>query len=253
MPQKKDLIKLANTMSRILLAFIFLLSLLLILSFGKKQQPKELFLKNNEIIESINNNNLKVKSIFYPKINCNGVKSSLFYEKPSRIQITSTLFGNSESELFSDEKLFWFWIRSFDANSVYFCERSNVHLTRVINPLRPEILSKVLGLDEIPSDAVVKQIGGYFEVLLLQDGYFRKIIIEDRITKQIFYKNEQAILSVDFVSVQEVDSIWVPKEIKLFWHSENMHLKMSMGTPQINIDVAPTKMPNLKKINLEDY
>jgi len=220
----------------------------------KKQNVAISSSKIGELIYSINNNNAKVKSILYPEISCSRAKSTLFYEKPSRIQITSTFLGGKESEVFSDEKTFWFWLKSFDPNSVYFCNRENIHLTRVINPLRPDLLVRLAGLDEIPSDAKLVLMEGYYEVFVQEEAYLRKLVLKDRLTRQTFYKDGEEVLIVDFVSMQDIDGIVVPKQIKLSWKKENISMTMDMGTPLINTNVPPIKMPyGLKKINLEGY
>ena len=241
---------------RTLLTIIVLLLFFAILAVCNKEKQKIVIppSKIEELIRSINENNAKVRSISYPEISCSRVNSTLFYEKPSRIQITSNFLGSKESEIFSDENTFWFWLKSFDPKSVYFCEREKIHLTRVINPLRPELLVRLVCLDEIPSDAKLVPLEGYCELVVQEETYLRKLVLKDRVTRQTFYKDGEEVFLVDFVSVQNVDGIIVPKQIKLSWKKENISMTMDMGTPLINTNVPPIKMPyGLKKINLEGY
>lgn len=223
----------------LLFVFVFLL-----FAFQKKPKNQEL---NLNIIKEINQTNSQIKSISC-ELSEDLTNSYLFYSKPNELILTTYFFNKQQSKLSSNGETYWFWIKKFDPDAVYHCRLSKIDETTVIDPLKPDLIKSILCIDEIPIEKSKIKISDQIEIYFKYKQYDRIVIIQDeRIKAQYWHLNNELILSIEVIRFEKI-----PTLIKVTWHKENYSTRIRLKNIKINAEeTADHKMPDLKKINLE--
>lgn len=232
--------------NRIFEVVILLLALILFIIFLFKKHPDQQ-INNLNTINQINEQNSRINSISCD-LTSEITNSYFFYCKPDKVILNTYFLKREESKIASDGKTYWFWIKKFNNKSVYYCRTIKIDDTRVIDPLKPNLIKSLICIDEIPLDSKIK-LSDEIEVEFKDGTYERKIIIyNNRIQEQHWFLVGSPILSIYVLEHNEV-----PTLIKVLWHKENYSTKIRISNIQINPNKQQSfEMPDLNKINLED-
>lgn len=230
----------------------FLLALFLILPKTEEpaRVPSEL-----EMLGQIRDFNASVSAI--KSISCNvsaiGTKTEVVYIKPSKVlAVTSSFFGRKQAEVGTDGRDYWFWMRDFDKESIYHCPLSKISSTRVVLPMRPDLITSALGVDEIIWESISIQEG--VACLTCSEGDLVKCVLfkDDKMKGVTYHRDGLPMMTATFKSHQNIDGLEIPKDINVFWHEENASLDLEIREVSLNIKDPPEiKMPEgMKKISL---
>jgi outer membrane lipoprotein-sorting protein len=202
------------------------------------------------IIEKLNNQNSEIQSVSC-RLSSSASISDLFYEKPNKIFLKTYFLGKEEAKVSSDGQNYWFWIRNFDPKCIYYTPLENLEETRVIDPLRPDMIKSLLCIDEIPNENTLVQDDNAVQIFFVCGSYRRLLIVKDgKIKEQHWYSFEDKPLLSIYVINQDI----IPSLIKVIWHEQNYKVKISMSQVKINPKEKPKyDMPEMKKKNLKDY
>lgn len=218
---------------------VFVLFIAIIISLLKP--AKKTNDPNNVLdIQKINQKNSHIMAASCDLIG-NSAEFYWFYEKPNKVYFATKFLKKEQAIVSADGKTYWFWIKSFDPKSVYYCDLDKIELTRVKSPLKPDLIKSLIFIDEIPKTAKVNN-----NEICFKDGFYSRIIkIEkEKIKEQHWLENNKPTLS----------AYYNEESIKIVWHEENTKISVFIKNLKINPTHRPAQqMPNLKTINLEDY
>lgn len=210
----------------------FLLTAILCFLFMQISEKETVFLPKNEI---------KIDDIQLDEIRCGRGKISVRFEAPGKMKVTISSFVTKEMEIAADDDIFWFWSRSFDENSVYYCATDKIAETRVRPFLYPFVLrSLILAEDGNQESDGIKRVTD---------------VTEQRLRRHVFYKKEQPILTVLFLSFQKCENFVLPKKVRVTIHEEEMSFDLDIGKARLNTgETVDTKFPEgLSRVNLDSY
>lgn len=201
-----------------------------------------------ETIKNINSKNSKI-SCFSCDISSFLVNSKFYYQKPDRIFLENYFLGRKEAIISLDNQEYWFWIKRFDADSVYYCDYAKLNETTVRHPLRPQLIKSFFCIDQIPENAILNSSNDLIESFFTEDEYTRIVKFnKNNIVEQHWMLNGENLLSI---YVFEFDTI--ARSINVVWHEENHSLKLKITNFKLDVDMPDQKMLDLKKVNLENY
>lgn len=219
---------------------------------GKISSPAELL----DSIKRLNEANSRIVDIRYPKITQGQANSSLFCRKPHGLHFVSHLFGRKELEIAEDDGTFWFWYRSFDPISVYYCDAAKLQDTRVRIEMRPCLMRGLFGMEAIPDDKITMTLTDEgLMASFVQNDLVREIGIHGgKIKTQRCYHNGELVVSMEVLEFQDASGS-IPKKIRLNLHEEGKSFQIDMGKAVINSgeDKNMSMPPHLTKISLQDY
>jgi len=245
--------------------FFVLCLLLAIFLFARKEKSRETSpIKGDvtrsemaEIVEGINRRNSSIRSVLYRSIRSGRSSSTMFYGKPYNFITTTSFLGRKESEVASDKDLFWFWVRSFDAKSAYFCLREHVDATRMKAAMRADLLKSLVGIDEIDhARSSMSMEGGLMEVKIEELGYTKRLVLDsEKILEQHVSDGEVPVMSVEVLEFHSVMGTFLPKKARVAWHEEGFATTLDMEGLEINIKKEPQVgiPPGLGLVDLNGY
>ena len=208
-------------------------------------------------VEGINRRNSAVKNVFYGSIRSGRSSSTMFYSKPFDFMMSTSFLGRRESEVGSDKEIFWFWIRSFDPKSAYFCLRADVGKTRMRGAIRPDLLKSLLGIDEIdPSRAKMERCGPLLELTFEEFDHTRRLVLDsEKILEQHVSRGGVAVLSARVVDFHSANGTFLPKKIRVEWHEEGFAATLEMEGLETNLEKEPKVgiPPGLGLVDLRGY
>ncbi|NBT57375.1 hypothetical protein EBT16_01180 [bacterium] len=182
-----------------------------------------------------------------------GTRTEILYLKPNKIVATTVSpFGRKQAEVATDGKEYWFWMRDFDKDSVYHCPLSKVSTTRVVLPMRPNLVVSFLGVDEIRWDSMSVE-EGVARLSSSEEDLSKLVTFEGgKITGVSYHRGETPEMTATFKSHQIIDGFEVPKVVNVSWHEQNSSFDLEIKDVLINIKNPPEiKMPEgMKKISL---
>lgn len=239
------------------LAASFAASLIAVfIALPRKEKPSPI-LSEVEMLEQIRKFNSSVSVI--RSISCEvsaiGMKTQVVYIKPSGLLATTSSFGRKKAEVATDGKEYWFWMKDFDNTSVYHCPLSKISSTRVILPMRPNLIKSALGIDKIEWESMSIQ-EGKARLKRSEDDLVKCVLFKDGgIAGISYYRDESPVMTANFKSHQKIDGFEIPKDVNVFWHEENESLDFEIKNVVINLANPPEiKMPEgMKKISLIDF
>lgn len=235
---------------KILKKILLLVVLVFFSACASFEEPNEVLSKSQieKEITKANENFKKIKSIRY-EINHLLTNSCFFYEKPNNIMLETYYLFDKKLELVCDDSLFWFFMKNFDKNSIYYCDPKLLNQTRLKKSLYPEIIKRIVWIDEIDDynieDNKIK--------IKKEDCIIEIKIKEGKVINQNFQVNGLLVATVRTEAFQTINEVIVPKTITVSWHEENREEKINLGKAKLNERIKIKKMPNnLKKINLKN-
>jgi hypothetical protein len=235
-------------MTAIVMAFL--------LSCSPKKAADNKVTPSADSISQINAKNSSIKSVIYGEITGFSLsRSKLSYEKPDEFVAETYLLGKKRSEVASDGKNYWFWIESFDKDSLYFCRRDKIGTTRVKPPLHPFVIQGLAWVDEIKPESYRVTEHGLLAALQESGVYSKEVVTDgEKITEQHFFKEGSPVLSAKAHEFHEIEGIFLPKRMTLIWHEEGLSAEMSTDMVSINKKIPKVDMPRgLKMVSLEGH
>lgn len=214
-------------------------------------------IKNNEIIEKINENCIKIKNL-YADLTINQfpitLKGFIVYEKPQKFRMSCDSILRKEIEIGSNNKQFWFWSSNIKPKALYYCDYESIEKTRLRKIFYPKLLKTFLGIDELSNCEIKKDKDIYYvlENFNISDESLIKITIikNGKIIAHKLCKNNEVLLEVKIIEFYEN----VPKKIKIKWLEEDVEQEWTLDNIKINKHYDKWQMPEYKqKINLENY
>jgi hypothetical protein len=236
------------------MSFLAFILIIIIVAYPTTEE-KPLTQSKEEVLNQIRDFNASSSAIM--SISCEvsamGSKTEVIYMKPSKVlAITSSPFGRKQAEVATDGKDYWFWLKDFDKTSIYHCPLSMISSTRVILPMRPNLITSALGVDEIRWDSISIH-EGTAQMKCSEDDLVKCVTFkEGRIEEITYLRQYRPVMTATFKSHQNIDGFEVPKELNVFWHEENASLNFEMKNVVLNFSKPPEiKMPQgMNKISL---
>jgi hypothetical protein len=239
-----------DTFLKIITVFV----IVFLLSCSPRKTEDNKVTPSADSISQINAKNSSIKSVVYGEITGFSLsRSKLSYKKPDEFIAETYLLGKKRSEVASDGKNYWFWMESFDKDSLYFCRRDKIETTRVKPPLHPFVIQGLAWVDEINPESYRVTEHGLLAALQESGNYSREVVTDgEKITEQHFFKEGLPVLSAKAHEFHEIEGIFLPKRMTLIWHEEGFSAEMSTDMVSINKKIPKADMPRgLKMVNLE--
>ena len=198
-----------------------------------------------------------IKSIEMSEIGQGPVSASVSYVKEKGFKLVQSTMGREEMILSADQSELWFWSRSFDPNSAYYCDREKVYNTRLREELYPCVVIGILCVDSIPLEraTIVNRPSGP-AIMTVEEGLVREMeFMDGRIVSQTFYSGPTPIVSVRFTEFQKASGFTLPKKASVLWHEKARRVSINFGKADINaVDDVDTSIPQrLSRVSLEGF
>lgn len=208
-----------------------------------------------DIIHEINNANAKIKSLYYDDLTFRieqqntkaKLKGFLAYEKPKNFRIIVNSFWGTESDIGSNEEIFWFWSKRMRPAALYYSSHEN-YRSRLKTPFHPIWLMNSLGINQIDtSDIQAYTYGSHWAVsqkcISTQGELVKKVILIDEKNKRIlahylYDKNEKLIMATEITEFYRINDTIIPKTINTIWYEENVKIQWVLNSPRINLKIA---------------
>jgi hypothetical protein len=204
-------------------------------------------------MESVNRRNRLVKNVFCPSIKTGLlIKSSIFYEKPDRMLFLSASAWRDEALIGCDGKKYWFWMRSFDDNSLYFCDLEKLDSTRLMPLMRPEVVSCIAWVDEIKGEPV--PVGGPRFKAEHTRGRLRKLVEFDseKVVRQEIFVDGKSVVSLRAVEFGRFSGVLLPTKVEAEWPDEGLSGTFSIEGWKVNADAPEISEPKkMRRVDLE--
>lgn len=235
-----------------------------------KRIPKEVQPITNSILFEINDKNEQIKTLVYPKIviKSHGISldSTLFYEKPQRFRSVSWSVLGKESDVGSNDDIFWFWSKRMNPPALFYTKHENLYNTRLRAPFHPEWSTEILGCNAIKLDKCTvmeykNQLVLFEERTSIIGKPLVKIWTVDPHRKSInghylYDVKMNPIISAEIKDFHVFGNIYLPKTMEINWYEESVKTVWEMDRPIVNvpIDSVNWKIPDVKKsIDLNGY
>lgn len=231
--------------------------------------------KANEIVDIVNINNAKIRSIESdvkitlkrPILTLQST-GKLFFEKNKNFRMQTTLRnGQQGADIGSNKDYFWFWIKRIDARTMHYSSYSNLMKTNLPDSLHPLWMMDLLGVNHIKTENTkIKNQRNYITVQLPVQISPRgtsvvKIIMIDPNRPAIVGIRLYSTRSGSLLSSSDVISFfktntgeYFPQQTKIWWKAEQVLITWTLVNPKINtqIDARVFQMPktNLSKIDI---
>lgn len=238
---------------------LFLLFLIVIVSASKTREKSHEY-NHAELLQELEEFNSMVsgiKNIRISQIGQGPVEASIIYVKDKGMRLTQKTMGRDELILASGPSEFWFWSRSFDANSAYYCNRKEIQNTRLREEMYPCVVLGLLCVDPIPPEkaAIINGTHG-LSIMTTEDGLNRELQFGDgRIVSQVFYSGTTPLVSIKFTEFQDLCGFTLPKKASVLWHEQGRRIALDFGRADLNVsEEVDTSIPkNLSRVRLEGF
>lgn len=221
-----------------------------------------------QTINVINTRNEQITNINYPHVNLKvrhkisvSVKGNLVYEKKTRFRaIFSSIFAK-ETDIGSNDEVFWFWSKRMDNDALYYARHEDAYRSGLKTPFHPVWLREMVGIDIIDTtNATFEQTTNGWKIYQNRTSTTGEPIIhmtlvdEEKILgRYIYSKSGTLIASFEVKNFYYIGSLIVPKTVHVYWSEENIALHWELSMPILNshIDSKNWIMPDIKtKIDL---
>lgn len=228
--------------------------------------------QNSQRIQSIScyDVDLEVKQGMQPF----GLRAKMACQKPRSFRLVADALGNSQVDLGSNSKEFWYWIAK--ASPPYLVHCSYEDLARGVPtpfPFQPEWVMETLGMGDYGSAEGYKLMppkskSATYELVQQtrapNGAMVRKVTVFNRgaahvqVTDHILQDAQgKEICSAHVTDVQQVDGVTIPFKITLNYPAEKVTMHMKLNRPTVNRvtpDLASTLFvrPNLQNVEAMD-
>lgn len=242
------------TIPALLAISVFMISLSLIAN--RDLPEKASIFESQSCLDSLNKRNALAKSVYCPSIRTGiGSNSSLFYRKEDKIVLSSWFLGLHEAFAGREGQEYSFWVRSFDAKSIYFCDTDNLEKTTLRPIMRPEVMVMISWIAEIDQPQGIERSTKGF-VTHVKRGPMDILVEfdEKKVLTQSAFLNGLRIVTLEGRDFAEFSGLLMPRKIRVTWHEEMISGEFLVEKWIINAnDPGLLPPPGLKRINLEDY
>lgn len=180
-------------------------------------------------------------------------RSVVFYEKPNKMTFISGSALRDEVLIACDGSEYWFWMRSFDKGSLYFCSLDGLDKTPVIPLMRPEVVRCMVWIDEIEGDIEPTARGFRAES---KRGRFKKLVEFDSekvLGQEIFFDGEP-VVSLRALEFGRFSGLTLPTKVEAEWHEEKTSGVFTLEGWAVNIRTPEISKPKgLHRIDLEKF
>lgn len=252
----------------IFFVLVFLISLLALYE-GQPSTERQLFLYEikdvsvlikTSLIDRINKKNSKIKSLFSADAQVQishvpfKLTAEMAYEKDRNFRMVVRSVMGKELDVGSNSDTFWFWSKRMNPPYLHYASYSDLYKCRLKDVFHPLWMMESLGINEINSNAVVKDSPKYLIISEKRRSTSNTIVIKvtliDKKSEAIvghYILNEgKVIVSAE---VKEFHPNGIPKKIAIIWHEENVSLTWSLNEVRVNCKIDPYnwRMPYHKK------
>ena len=203
-------------------------------------------------MDSINSKNRTARSVFCPSIRT-GIfnKSLIFYEKPNKMMFVSGSALRDEAIIGCDGSKYWFWMRSFDSGSLYFCDLDRLDRTPLIPLMRPEVVSRMAWIDEIEGEVTPAKDGFRAESTR---GRFKKLVGFDseKVFLQEVFVDDALVVSLRALEFGNFSGLMLPTKVEANWKEEGLSGVFVIDRWIVNARAPEISEPKgLRRRNLE--
>lgn len=221
------------------------------------------------LIEEVNELNSRIDSFYCENMDIRIRKDITYrlsgfmaYKKPVFFRTHNYSVLGQETDIGSNERLFWFWSRRMTPPALHFSSHEDVQKTRLKTPFNPKWMMESLSMNQIDLKNVeIVKNGSNIAVLQQRISTLNrpvlKITLVNPKTKTIIghyiVENDQVVVSTEIESFQTVDGHRVPKVVNIIWFREGIAIRWEFNNPKVNQSIAPSmwEMPNMRsKINM---
>ena len=222
------------------------------------------------IADEINARNAKINSLICENLLMEAgqggfvvkLRAKIYFEKPMSFRLICRNFWNKESDVGSNNEIFWFWSRRMDPPSLHWAKHEDLYKTRLKTPLNPMWMMESLGVKAINLKSVFyKTDSGYWACvenkLSPTNKPVTKITLLDPKNQTIigqYLKDERGIVaSSEIREFTKTQDHIIPKVVVMTWHTENVKVIWRLRDAEVNkhIDGSKFVMPDMKnKINM---
>lgn len=207
-----------------------------------------------DALRSVNERVGRARNAFCPSVRMGLFhKSLIFYEKPDKIMFISGSALRDEALIGCDGIKYWFWMRSFENGSLFFCDLDKLDDTRVIPLMRPEAVKCMAWIDEVEGRVSPTARGFRAES---ESGRFRRVVEFDseKILGQELIVDDVPVVSIRALEFREFSGIMLPTRAEATWHEEGMSGTFTMDGWMVNIPTPEIKEPKgFHRRNLEKF
>lgn len=177
----------------------------------------------SEALESLNARNSCVRRVSCEVVMGLVSKGVLFYDKSGRMLFTVWVAGRREAALGCDESSYWFWIGSFDRNSLYFCGRDELDGSPLRPVMRPEVMESMSWVGTVNPEAPVARTSRGF-VVEFPEGGMRKVVEFDseKIMSQSLFRGDSRVVTMEGERFEEFGGAILPVVVRVVWHEEGL-------------------------------
>lgn len=216
-----------------------------------------------QTIRAINDRNAQVRNVYYENVAMKikekmtvTLTAFLAYEKDKKFRMITSSFVGQETDVGSNEHIFWFWSRRMDPPILYFAKHEDTSRSKLRAPFHPDWMREGLGLDQIKIDgATFEQDGSRWKVFEKRVSASGKPVVKmtlidnEKILGHYLYNNQgQLISSIEAKDFYRNGHI-VPRVFLMTWAEENITVEWTMSAPRINgnINSALWEKPKMRR------
>ncbi|MFI5343968.1 MAG: hypothetical protein ACHQUC_07090 [Chlamydiales bacterium] len=267
-----------------LILFILILIALILIKLFKPTKFKPILLDLGEIVENqavddaafnnieklINSRNATIKSIVYShvriKVERFNLTANIFYEKERKFRMITRSFLGKESDIGSNDDIFWFWSKRLEPCALYYAKHEDLYQTNLRTPFHPLWMMEILGIGTMDLDKC-KTYQHKENIAIVQNKISvtgtpvtRIYLIDPQklafVGHYIYDSKGSLVVSAEITDFYNVNGFYLPKTAVINWAEEDVQLLWSLDCPILNnaIDPSNWKSPPFKqKINLKGY
>jgi len=241
-------------------------------------KPPQTISENNkealDAIKRINARNASIRSLechnITIRVNCPGtppvnLKSEMAYEKDKKFRMINQSVLGREADVGSNDQQFWFWSKRMRPPTLYYANHSDMIKVPLRDPLNPLWLMECMNVQEIATkNTEIRQQEKYWAIHQTRVSLLGALVVkmtlidpqEERIVGHYLYNSENKLIaSSEIVAFAKCGSVYVPTEMKMCWHEENMSMLFQFTQIAVNTKIKDTTwiLPNyLRKKNMAE-
>jgi len=208
----------------------------------------------SEALKAMNLRNSRAETVYCPKIRMGLVSiSSLFYERDGETLFSTWFLGMREAVVGFDNEEYWFWIRSFDRKSLYFCDRSRMESTRIRTIMMPEVMAIMAWVPEADfENGAVPYHGGFKTERKMGKVLLSVEFDHEKVLSQQISEEGRMIATLEGSDFKSFSGIMLPRKIKATWHEEDLSSEFLVEEWIINKKNPGASLPEgLERVSLE--
>lgn len=207
----------------------------------------------NRLIDVINSRNESIHSLYCPKVDISIIgnplvrlRGELAYEKPNNFRMIINSRFREESDIGSNNQMFWFWSGRMEPSVLYYADHKDMHKTRLKTPFHPKWMIQSLGLDKIEHCQYAMQQENFWFF------YYQTTSVSGKmVTRVIKAEADTQTLVGHFIfenGICVASSETEGNQITLHWHEENVGMIWRFNQVQTNIELNSSfwDMPNIQ-------